>query len=1508
MAGEGEASSHSMDLIRRAEETADKLISTRAGGFRPDFEPPNIRSANAAVNRLAYHYDELKGVFASAFDAARRNAQSLSSDRLQGLAELVQNADDVDASEVRLLLRSHDLLVSHNGLPVRLPHILGFATPWLTTKEHDPVAMGRFGIGLMTLRSLSGMFEVHCNQYHVRCGSPFLEPIDAVELPAWFCEARWTTVRLPLREGTITNADLMNWLDRWSDGALLFLRKVAQVKLLDTSGEAIRVLSVARTAEGGSFDPGGEMGNATRSRIETGDGQAWLVFTKDFDTPRDVHRAYKPTGTTTPVGIALPVQQPGRGRVYAGLPVTPTRLCLSVNAQFDPLANRQDLNDNEWNQSLLPLVAELWSTAVLDLFAHYPEVAWTTIPLPDENDSTSGSALVRALENTLVAAARQHVSALLCFHCAGKGILPLSRLAVEDVPLESILTDAETAGLAELPATLPVEVRDRKGIWRTVLQDWRNSGAELPQPVSVERALELLRDGTRSVSDAIDLVAVGLSENLGERLLELPSIIARDGTRIVPPVGNRLTAVAIELSPLAHELGIVSPLHEAHLAGGKEPQAVLQWLREVNVLLDGSDDRVIVRQLAEAGKSGEQFDEPLTDSQAQTLRRAFELLDDEEQKELGPDVGRVVAFEGYEYRGSNSRSLRRVTVTARAVDAYLPKAIERAKHCFAVAADRSPGIVWINDRYANVLKSTQGRSGIGARKFLALLGAETTPRTRPHPEQSERFVGRPSGLPRYFAGAPAARIEAMTTRGADYTLYDRDSPSLTAAIEHISLDRSKRRRRLRAADLLEALSRSWRRLSEFAEVDAADAYRGWNKRGRIPACWVWQTRDARWLDDESGSPRRPCELRIRTPANVAIYGDDSPDYLHKELAGREWRTVLAVLGVSGDPTQSELVSRLVDLRDDPGLVGSRTERKHETALVYTALARSVVSDLKDDHLRREFSKGEGLVLTELGWRPPEQVLAGPPIFGSHRAFAPSIKGADSLWSTLKLREPSITDCIDVVQKIARRRTNDLANEDEPVLLETLQTLAAQVRKRKTATPGQRQRLARLPLWTTNGWLRERPVYAVEDPLIAPSLLDYVPMWQPGGELGQFRSLLGQLRISEIDSRSAQVIDPDSALEELEGTDLFRAAVQHLRAEMFRNLPELYGRLREPSWDQLGRFSVRVLPSLALRVAVPDGNGEDETRECNVAATVDAKREVLFVRSAYDVQSVDAGRALATLFDRDPRRVALEWREACDLARKGLEAKRLETAEDRAAREREQTESAIADRNAELQNRIAAGTRRKRRHGQRTTNTAPGASRKGKDPGQPDVSRRELVNPDSLELLDPRGRSTEKAANVTPAEGRCPGPAEPTPGVPGPRNRTPVRGYTDLDKESVGLELLRKLLGSDEDEIVDLRGQRGIGADAIDELKNYFELKVHAGPEPDRVTLTRAEAQRASTRGLYLAVVSNVEGKKARPSIRVFVDPLEQLDKSFGGSLTLSGVRNSKARVYDFAPTGHDETK
>ena len=178
MVGDGELASRA---IAAAEYLFEEDEPDKTGGL---FEPSDDYTARAAITRFGELFAELRGVPKAVMERARNSGDLVSSDSLQGLAEIVQNADDVEATEIVLQLGQDELLVSHNGSPVRLPHVLALATPWLTTKGGEAALMGRFGIGLTTLRSLSNTFEVHCDPYHVRFGDPFVSPIPARRPPS----------------------------------------------------------------------------------------------------------------------------------------------------------------------------------------------------------------------------------------------------------------------------------------------------------------------------------------------------------------------------------------------------------------------------------------------------------------------------------------------------------------------------------------------------------------------------------------------------------------------------------------------------------------------------------------------------------------------------------------------------------------------------------------------------------------------------------------------------------------------------------------------------------------------------------------------------------------------------------------------------------------------------------------------------------------------------------------------------------------------------------------------------------------------------------------------------------------------------------------------------------------------------------------------------------------------------------------------------------------------------
>ena len=1499
--------------ILLAQEAAEQLFDASGSHSPSVYEPRCSRTAHAAVCRLGDLFDQLPGSVADALEAAGNSGELLSSDRLQGLAEILQNADDAGASEVRLLLRDDDLLMSHNGDEMRLRHVLGLAMPWFSTKRAESETFGRFGIGLSALRSISSMIDVHCSPYHVRLGDPILSPIGPPALPAGFDEEGWTVFRVSLTEGGVAFEELVGWIDRWGDAGLLFLHNVAEITLRGSGDDTVRRLSVRRDVAKSIQSADSAVRLAVHSQhVKAADGHSWMVYSAEVPTPTGVRRAHKKMETTTPVGVALPLHRTSVGQIYAGLPVVDTPLPVFLNAQFDPLTSRRDLADTPWNRALVPLVADVWSHAAVNLFRLRPVAAWLAMPIGIGSDSKEVPSLVARLSAAIVDIARHSVAERVLVDVHDKGWFRLAQLAVEARPLERVVTEDETATLLSMSATLPTAVRDTDGRWRAVLDDWREAGADLPEPLSVVRALELLRDPNRPVQSTIALVAAGVKDGLGDRLATLPCLVASDERRLAPPSMDSPEAVALEVSPLARELGIVTALHVQHLEESDDARVIIDWLREQGALLDGTDDRVVVHRLASAGRSGRRIEETLTDGQVDALRRAFELLDPVERRELGREVGRAIVLSAYmhELRGGRKR---RLEIVASPTEAYLPRSIDRGRDSFAVAADRSPGVVWLNGRYAKALISSSGRAGIGAQRFLALLGAETAPRPRVHPDLRERYVGSARGLLVGCNGSPAARSKAMESRNATYTLRDWECQGLTAVVEDIARVRQARKRRARARALLATMGRTWDRLSDFTEVVSANDHYTWNEKGRMPAFWLWQARDVAWLDDESGTPRRPSELRIRTRGTEAIYGGDSPDFLHPELDGsrlerRNWPAAMAALGVSGDPTRFELIARLKVLRDGAKSRVLRNERVvRDSAIVYRALAESCKdsaarADLREIDLREEFWEGDGLILTNLGWQVPDEVLAGPSVFGQYKAFVLPIPGTELLWSVLRLKTPTLSDCIQVLRQIARRG-HPLGVDDEAIQIQTLRLLDELFRS--PGGPQDRRKLAKLRLWTSQGWRGDRPVFATDDESLADGLRHLIPLWQPGGELDQFRSLLEPLRVEEILSSSAEVIEPEHAQEDPDTTELFRVTVQQLQEDFVRNEPRLVQDLGI-GWDALGEFRVRAHPNLMLSVQVP-GSGVSGSLHCDVPVRVDPDRRIVFVKEPQrDLPRADCGgRALATLFDGDRRRVAQAWRSAWDLAEDGRTATPLELAQQKDKRKQEEIEADIDRELAALQAHTGGNSRSADRAGQRRQ-TPSGERATGGGTGTKEASAakpRSLVDPDSLKVIDPNGRVVGSSTRKGPQRHRGGGLVEPHKSSRTPRNKVALRGYSDLDRENVGLELARMVLSSDREDIVDLRTQCGVGADAMDKLERFYELKVSAGGEPNYVTLTNTELQRArSSRHFFLVVVSGVEGADARPTVRIIPRPLDQLEQSVSGTMILSGVREAKSVTYDFAPS------
>jgi hypothetical protein len=96
----------------------------------------------------------------------------------------------------------------------------------------------------------------------------------------------------------------------------------------------------------------------------------------------------------------------------------------------------------------------------------------------------------------------------------------------------------------------------------------------------------------------------------------------------------------------------------------------------------------------------------------------------------------------------------------------------------------------------------------------------------------------------------------------------------------------------------------------------------------------------------------------------------------------------------------------------------------------------------------------------------------------------------------------------------------------------------------------------------------------------------------------------------------------------------------------------------------------------------------------------------------------------------------------------------------------------------------------------------------------------------------------------------------------------------------------------------------VGADAVDELSRFYEVKSFLGSELDSVSVTPHEYERAATEeDFFLVVVSGLEdGTEVRATVRIILDPLRELSAHPSGNVTLTGIRRCRSLPIPFERT------
>ncbi|MFZ2950725.1 MAG: hypothetical protein WA003_14715, partial [Desulfuromonadaceae bacterium] len=1138
--------------------------------------PEDPRDPAFAAGVIAGYHGYLsnisKSIAGRQLRASLQAAKQLARDPWHGLLEFVQNADDQRATTVTLSLVAapdgHELWLVHDGKPVEYQHVAAMVLPFVSTKDSDSSAIGRFGIGMKTLWRLGRHMEVHCLPYHFQVERLIIQPALVPPATEWYRPESDTLVRLRLNP-THDPEEFATWVRERSAQVLTFLRHVTNLVLRPLGAPAVTLnLTVVQ-----GFEDDGILAE----ECSLSDGQTFTRWSTRVTYSGDLERADKAIAGAGRLAIATTAKE--SGLLFIALPTASrTGFPCHLDAEFDPGTSRERVVVNELNSWLMDRLADFTVTLFGRLLQTNQTMAWqlvplvASVPLVDFDEQPRYSEFVENVQ-----------SGLLSLELPGLGVM--SSLAWADPELDPLLEpeDYQTLlGHAALPAAFRQGERAQAALRELGLPQVTLAQAVLlaERPETSERELSWL-------ARLLELVLV----REPALAAEAPLIRLEDGRRqaLVAIHAARQILVFDAGPPELVRLEMVQKLDPCY-------RTLSQWpALKVNLgpwnVMEHADPTLLLELLARSPRT-------LTDDELRFVKRALELQADPHS--IGLRLGKMLLVEAFRYQKCGKKEF----LVAPAGECYLPPTIAKDHHgYFAEAAARTPGLTWIQPNYGVRLKGSargtrrRGSDAEGsARQFLQLLGAATTPRVLSMPAYSAAQDNSGRAWP-----AHAIKVD-----------QDWQSPDLVAVLNDLARAKVTERRR-RALALLRSLAREWLRFEPVASAAVScQLKRNLTEIRNVSAQWLEQLRQTSWLPNTSRGFNRPVELVVFSEVNKRLF---LPPQAFIDLPPEATGRMVAALGITTTPETNELCRQLA-------IAATNNNRATGQAIVIE-LARRVQA--KRGSVRSAFVTAQASLPHQDGWFNPGELLLGRPIFGRYRRFVSENSRLKALWKELRIEEPGLGDAVAVIRELAERPL-DLA--DAGVYLFCCQLIARELKEVEPSDLVNYPELAELPLWGGARWYRRRPIYYVNAPSLRQALAGALRLWQAPLAAETRMNLLEALRVRTIPTARLVPDRIDEVVALHEAVEVrFRRALQLFGERLRRNREETWSAL-SILWSELLTIPLGLLPGLTVTVSLPDGTSVATALHAHVSLSP----VTLIVDSeAVLADGDETGRALAQLF-------------------------------------------------------------------------------------------------------------------------------------------------------------------------------------------------------------------------------------------------------------------------------------
>jgi hypothetical protein len=274
--------------------------------------------------------------------------------------ELIQNAEDADATWARFELTPDAVIFDHDGRPFKRCDVEGITGIGNTTKLEEANKIGCFGIGFKSVYVVSERPQVHCTIE----GKAIAFAIRDLVVPELIAAAHGPAstrfiLPLPPESAAATIAKVRSTLEQAGFRSLLYLQHLKQLDWTDRSTSARCVV-----------EDGDERIRTLRSTVDGKPAQADRFLVLARPVQRDGEKsdlAVKIALRFNAAGEIVPEPTPTRLSVYFETEEQ-TGLHLHLHGPFQLTDNRANIKrDTEWNEHVVDELATLLTESLLKL-------------------------------------------------------------------------------------------------------------------------------------------------------------------------------------------------------------------------------------------------------------------------------------------------------------------------------------------------------------------------------------------------------------------------------------------------------------------------------------------------------------------------------------------------------------------------------------------------------------------------------------------------------------------------------------------------------------------------------------------------------------------------------------------------------------------------------------------------------------------------------------------------------------------------------------------------------------------------------------------------------------------------------------------------------------------------------------------------------------------------------------------------------------------------------------